>query len=190
MIKKGSYSVSKQKEKIDKLKDKIQKYDDKQQFYDKILHNLIILYFFSICISVLTTATIKLYILIPCAIIIILYFLIFIFPYKLKMQKLNKELSDLSFIYLANSTTVHLKEIIDYIEVNDLKVIIPPLNKINNCYYYEREYLNFDKFDKPNIFTFDFDLVLEEYYLRTKGFDSIHLLNSEYKLLKSKSKPI
>lgn len=190
MIKKGPYSVSEQKEKIDKLKDKIQKYTNKQQFYNKILNNLMILYFVCVSISLLSTAKIKLYILIPCAIIIILYFLIFIFQYTLKIQKLNKELSDLRFIYMANSTTVHLKEIIDYIEVNDIKVIIPPLNAINDCYYYEREYFDFDEYDKRNIFTFDFDLVWEEYYLRTQGFGRIHLLNSEYKLLKSKSKPI
>lgn len=91
---------------------------------------------------------------------------------------------------MANSTTVHLKEIINYVEVNDLKVVIPPLKTINDCYYYEREYFDFDEYDKLNIFTFDFDLVLEEYYLRTKGFGRIRLLNSEYKLLKSKSKPI
>lgn len=190
MIKKGPYSVSEQKEKIDKLKGQIQKYTNKQLFYNRILNNLMILYFVCVSISLLSTAKIKLYILIPGAIIIILYFLIFIFPYTLKIQKLNKELSDLRFIYMVNSTTVHLTEIVDYIEVNDLKVVIPPLNTINDCYYYEHDYFDFDEYDKRNIFTFDFDLVLEEYYLKTKGFGRMHLLNSEYKLLKSKSKPI
>lgn len=60
MIKKGPYSVSEQKEKIDKLKNKIQKYTNKQQFYNKILHNLMILYFIFVCISFLSTAKIKL----------------------------------------------------------------------------------------------------------------------------------
>lgn len=68
---------------------------------------------------------------------IFIYYLVFILRNDLKYDKYYAKIWEYKSKFEEKSTKVPLKNIINHIEVTGNKVVLPPLNEIENTYYYD-----------------------------------------------------
>lgn len=194
MIQQGPYSVDKYIEEIKELKQKKQYYSKKVDMHLAILKYIIGLIVFVTLITILLKPFLLLtYInyktIIGFFLFIFIYYLVFILRNDLKYDKYYEKIWEYKSKFEEKSTKVPLKNIINSIEVTGNKVVFPPLNTLNNTYYYNSclSY-NYGNTNKRMIFMLIGNHLWEKYELFAEDCTSYPIDYSEYKLLLSKSK--
>ena len=120
---------------------------------------------------------------------IFIYYLVFILRNDLKYDKYYAKIWEYKSKFEEKSTKVPLKNIINHIEVTGNKVVLPPLNEIENTYYYDGSLIwYYGNTNKRIIFELVGNHLWERYQLKTEYGVSYSIDYSEYELLVSKSK--
>lgn len=194
MINKGPYSIDKYIEEIKELKQKKLYYSKKVDMHLTILKYSIGLIVFVALISILLKPFLLLtYInyktIIGFFLFIFIYYLIFILRNDLKYDKYYEKIWEYESEFEEKSTKIPLKNIINHIEVTGNKVVFPPLNEINNTYYYNNCLIwSYGNTNKRMIFELVGNHLWERYQLETEYGARYSIDYSEYELLRSKSK--
>lgn len=188
MISQGPYSYVKLQQELNEIKTKTNKWEDYSDYCFAILSILTIPAMLSVIYSGLAYAahTITSYplwcdVLVVCWIISLIGWHICRIVQRNIMRKHWKQYNN----YHSQATKVPISEIIDYIDVDGIKVVIPELTKLSDTYYYT---YNPDKSDKRQIFRLEANELWEEYKLHTRGGARHELTYEEYKIITSKDK--
>lgn len=190
MIKKGPYPFSQYKKKNNDLCKQLDKLKYKKLPNMNFLFVLLtIILIFDILLLFASSILLMYKILIIIVVfgLIPLYYLISIKLYHIKNAKLHKNITDLQYHFNENTISIPITKIINHIEVDGDMITIPPLAKIDDCYYYDPDFHDPIYDNLPQIFWLYKDEFWEEYYLKAR-FNSrrYNITYDEYQLLKSK----
>lgn len=143
MIKKGPYPFCEYKKKNNDLCAKLNKLKYRKLLNTKFLFVLLTIILIFDILLLFTSSMLLMYkILIIIAIfgLIPLYYLISIKLYHIKNTKLHKNIKNLRYHFNENTISIPITEIINHIEVDGDMITIPPLAKIDDCYYYDPDF--------------------------------------------------
>lgn len=192
MIQQGPYSIDKFTKYIKTLEQRKRDYNKKFNKSIKILKWIPTVLLIGEIIFILITNSlnhINYKTIIGFFLFIFIYYLVFIFRYDLKYDKYYEKIWEYESEFEEKSTKVPLKNIINHIEVTGNKVVFPPLNEINNTYYYNNCLIwSYGNTNKRMIFELVGNHLWERYQLETEDGASYSIDYSEYELLVSKSK--
>ena len=95
---------------------------------------------------------------------VFVYYLVFILRNDRKYDKYYEKIWEYKSEFEEKSTKVPLETIINHIYVNGNKVVIPPLNELNDSYYYNNNLIwNYGNTNKRMIFALVANHLWEKY---------------------------